>query len=125
MKLSTSILIASIAGASAFSPLPVAQRVSAVKPLNYGWDQYYQNQKAPAPPAPAAPAAPPAPVAPPAPPAAQAPPAPVVEEKKSGWDSTNKYDRSKDVFPTFPPHYRSFEEIYAEFQANKAAGRIK
>jgi hypothetical protein len=40
------------------------------------------------------------------------------------WAAKVDYDPSTDVFPEFPPHFRSFDEIWAEFQAKKAAGQL-
>ena len=145
MKLSATIILAAITGTSAFAPLSQS-RASAVKPLNYGWDDYNKSQAAapaapapaapappayaaPAPPAYAAPAAPAAPVAyaPPAPaayaapaaPAAPASPEPIVEDEpmSKSWAAKITYDPSKDVFPVFPPHYRTFDAIWADFKA--------
>ena len=133
MKLATTIILAAAGTASAFSPLGANVRTSAVKPLNYGWDQYNAAKAAPAapaPPAPAAPVAPPAPVPPvaaaPVAPVAPAAPAAVVEDEpmSQAWAAQVDYDPSTDVFPEFPPHYRSFDEIWAEFQAKKAAGQL-
>jgi hypothetical protein len=133
MKLSATIILAAITGTSAFAPLSQS-RASAVKPLNYGWDDYNKSQAAaPAAPAPAAPAAP-APAAPappayaapapaayaaPAAPAAPASPEPIVEDEpmSKSWAAKITYDPSKDVFPVFPPHYRTFDAIWADFKA--------
>lgn len=134
MKLLTSI--AFLSTASAFAPQLSNVRVSPVKPLQYGWDEYNKMMSQPAapaaPPAPATPppVAPPAAYSPPAPAAPVAPPAPAApqaddqEPMSKAWAATVKYDPSKDIFPTFPPHYRTFDEIWAEFQAKKAAGQI-
>mmetsp|Transcript_15209 Transcript_15209/g.18509 ORF Transcript_15209/g.18509 Transcript_15209/m.18509 type:complete len:123 (-) Transcript_15209:215-583(-) len=115
--------LALLSTASAFAPSLNSPRISAVKPLNYGWDEY-QKQAAPAAPvAPAAYVAPPAPAA--APPAAPA--AAEIEDDvpmSQAWASKVNYDPSQDTFPTFPAHYRTFDEIWAEFQAKKAAGQI-
>jgi hypothetical protein len=40
------------------------------------------------------------------------------------WAAKVDYDPSKDVFPVFPPGFKTFDQIWAEFQANKAAGRV-
>ena len=72
-------------------------------------------------------AAPPpaAPVAP----AAPAAPAPVEEEKEdtmamsAAWKVD--YDPSTDTFPTFPPGYPTFDQIWQDFQAKKARGEIR
>jgi hypothetical protein len=40
------------------------------------------------------------------------------------WAAHTTYDPSTDVYPVFPPHFRTFDEIWAEFQAKKAAGQI-
>ena len=127
MKLSSTIILATITGTAAFAPN--SQRISAVKPLNYGWDDYQNSLSAPAapaaPPAPAAPAAyaPPAPVAPaPVAPVAPAPVAPVApveddEPMSLAWAAKVDYDPSQDVFPVFPAHYRTFDQIWADFKA--------
>jgi len=136
MKISAAIILSSISGASAFTSLSQSRRSTS---LNNGWDDYYNAQAAAAAPAPAAPAAPayapPAPAAPAAPayvpppaaPAAAAPPAPpaapVVEDDEpmsAAWAAKVDYDPATDTFPVFPAHYRSFDEIWAEFQASKA-----
>eukprot|EP00558_Chaetoceros_sp_UNC1202_P004157 CAMPEP_0197246614 /NCGR_PEP_ID=MMETSP1429-20130617/18388_1 /TAXON_ID=49237 /ORGANISM="Chaetoceros sp., Strain UNC1202" /LENGTH=125 /DNA_ID=CAMNT_0042707319 /DNA_START=47 /DNA_END=424 /DNA_ORIENTATION=- len=125
MKLSAVIILAAISNASAFAPTSQA-RVSSS--LSYGWDDYAAAKAAPAAPAaPVAPAAPAAPAAAAAPPAA-APAAPVEAEEdvpmSLAWAAKVDYDRSEDIFPTFPANYRTFDEIWAEFQADKAAGRL-
>ena len=109
---------------------------------NGGMDAYdaYMRQMqggggaAPAAPAPAAPApvpaaGPPSWGAPPAAAPAAPPAAPAVEEEEdtavvpTSFDYGKvDYDPSKDVFPTFPPDYPTFEEIWAKFQAKKASG---
>uniref|UniRef100_A0A7S3Q4W8 Uncharacterized protein n=1 Tax=Chaetoceros debilis TaxID=122233 RepID=A0A7S3Q4W8_9STRA len=126
MKISAAIILSSISGATAFTSLSQSRRSTS---LNNGWDDYYNAAPAPAAPAapvyappPAAPAAP-AYVPPPAAPAAAAPAAPVVEEDEpmsAAWAAKVDYDPATDVFPVFPAHYRSFNEIWAEFQASKA-----
>ena len=101
------------------------------------YDAYMRQMKggggaAPAAPAPAPAAGPPSwggpPAAAPAAPAAP-PAAPVVEEEEDAAAVPTSfdygkvdYDPSKDVFPTFPPDYPTFEEIWAKFQAKKASG---
>mmetsp|Transcript_4395 Transcript_4395/g.4915 ORF Transcript_4395/g.4915 Transcript_4395/m.4915 type:complete len:125 (+) Transcript_4395:68-442(+) len=115
MKISATLLAAFclVQASSAFTTvLPhTVSRVSAVKPLSYGWDAVNK---------PAAPAAPPAAAAP-----------PVVEEEKDvdtdgvapmggAWGTT--YDPATDVIPSPPAGARSWEEIYSEFQAKKASG---
>lgn len=130
MKLSAAILITSATAIQAFSPISNNHvRKSAVKPLNYGWDEYQKalsgggGAPAPAPAAqPPSYAAPPAPAA--APPAAPQQPDDDVPMSNS-WASKVDYDPSQDKFPTFPPGYRTFDEIWAEFKANKAAGMMK
>ena len=84
---------------------------------------------APAAPAPAAAAGPPSWGALPAAAPAAPPAAPAVEEEEdtavvpTSFDYGKvDYDPSKDVFPTFPPDYPTFEEIWAKFQAKKASG---
>jgi len=130
MKLSAAIIIISATAIHAFSPMSSRShsRESAVKPLNYGWEEYQKAMSggaAPAPaPAPKAPsyAAPPAPAA--APPAAPKQSDADVPMSKA-WAAKVDYDPSKDTFPKFPPGYRTFDEIWAEFKAKKAAGLIK
>jgi|AntRauTorckE5430_2_1112549.scaffolds.fasta_scaffold02362_4 hypothetical protein len=125
MKFTAAIFLTAIGGTTAFTSLSQS-RSSAVKPLNYGWDAV--NAAAAAPPAAPAPvvAQPPAPAAAAAPPAS--PPAPkTVEEDEpmsKAWAAKVDYDPSKDVFPVFPPGFKTFDQIWAEFQANKAAGRV-
>ena len=83
---------------------------------------------APAPAAPAPAAGPPSWGAPPATAPASPPAAPAVEEEEDTAVPTSfdygkvDYDPSKDVFPTFPPDYPTFEEIWAKFQAKEASG---
>merc|ERR1712032_650885 len=91
----------------------------------------FPTQPNPAPPAaaPAYPAPAPAAAAPPAP-AAPAPAEPVDdpledEPMSKAWAAKVTYDRSQDVFPEFPPGYRTFDEIWADFQAKKARGEIR
>lgn len=74
---------------------------------------------------PAQPAAPPAPAAP-APPASPPSPEEIEEDEpmSKAWAAKVTYDPSQDVFPVFPPHYKTFDQIWAEFQAAKAAGQI-
>lgn len=129
MKLSAAIILTAISGTTAFTSLSQS-RNSAVKPLNYGWDDYNKAKAAPAAPAAPAPVAaqPPAYVAPPAPaaPVAPAAPAAVVEDEpmSKAWAAKVNYEPSKDVFPVFPAHYRTFDQIWADFQAAKGAGKI-
>mmetsp|Transcript_14911 Transcript_14911/g.21093 ORF Transcript_14911/g.21093 Transcript_14911/m.21093 type:complete len:128 (-) Transcript_14911:256-639(-) len=118
MKISATIAALCLYQASAFTVRPnIAPRVSAVKPLQYGWDAVNK----------AAPAAPAAPPAAPAPPAAAAPPAPPAAEEvddaapaAGSWGT--EYDPSKDVIPEPPAGARSWDVIFSEFQAKKAAG---
>jgi len=64
-----------------------------------------------------------------APAAAPAAPAPVEEEKEdtmamsAAWKVD--YDPSTDTFPTFPPGYPTFDQIWQDFQAKKARGEIR
>jgi hypothetical protein len=87
-----------------------------------------QRGNGPAAPAAAAPAAAPA-APPPAAPVAPAAPAPVEEEKEdtmamsAAWKVD--YDPSTDTFPTFPPGYPTFDQIWQDFQAKKARGEIR
>mmetsp|Transcript_16271 Transcript_16271/g.30795 ORF Transcript_16271/g.30795 Transcript_16271/m.30795 type:complete len:131 (-) Transcript_16271:2053-2445(-) len=130
MKLSAAIIIIISATAiNAFSPISSRSqsRKSPVEPLYYGWDEYQKAVSggaapAPAPQQPPSYAAPPAPAA--APPVAPQQPDDDVPMSKA-WASKVDYDPSKDTFPTFPPGYRTFDEIWAEFKAKKAAGLIK
>jgi hypothetical protein len=132
MKLSAAILIISAGAIHAFSPISGTNqsRKSAVGPLNYGWDEYQKAMSGGAAPAPAPAAQPPSYAAPPAPAAAPpaAPQQPAVEDDvpmSKAWASKVDYDPSQDKFPTFPPGYRTFDEIWAEFKAKKAAGLIR
>eukprot|EP00562_Extubocellulus_spinifer_P017038 CAMPEP_0178609012 /NCGR_PEP_ID=MMETSP0697-20121206/38433_1 /TAXON_ID=265572 /ORGANISM="Extubocellulus spinifer, Strain CCMP396" /LENGTH=134 /DNA_ID=CAMNT_0020247587 /DNA_START=77 /DNA_END=482 /DNA_ORIENTATION=- len=120
------ILISALAigSAAAFAPTLSDQLYDA-------YMKQMQGGGAPAaPPAPAAAAPAPAPWgAPPAAAAPAAPPAPVQEEEEddnaipTSFDYGKvDYDPSKDVFPTFPPDYPTFEEIWAKYQAKKATG---
>lgn len=145
MKSTLSFLLLSAFGTPATAFVPPSSTVTSsnivVNMGNGGMDAYdaYMRQMqgggaapAPAPaqaPAPAAPAAgPPSWGAPPAAAAAAPPAAPGVEEEEDVAVPTSfdygkvDYDPSKDVFPTFPPDYPTFEEIWAKFQAKKASG---
>jgi len=125
MKITAAIVLTTISGTTAFTSLSQS-RSSAVKPLNYGWDAVNAAAAAPVAPAPVAPAPvaaqPPAPVAAPPAPAAAA----VVDDApmSTAWAAKVDYDPSKDVFPTFPPGFKTFDQVWAEFQAAKAAGKL-
>lgn len=99
--------------------------------------QAMMKPKAPSAPAPPAYVAPPAPAAPPAYVAPPAPAAPqsaefinpnAIQETDGtagmGWAAKVKYNPDEDVFPVFPPHYKTFDQIWAEFQADKRAGKF-
>lgn len=112
------------APAPAYPPAQPAQPAYPAAPAQPAAPAYPPAQ--PAAPAAYAPPAQPAAPAAPAPPAS--PPAPEeIEEDEpmsKAWAAKVTYDPSQDVFPVFPPHYKTFDQIWAEFQAAKAAGQI-
>jgi hypothetical protein len=150
MKTSLSLIAVTFTGASAFTPLSISRQSTVLK---YSMDEYQRQMQSmmnPAPAAPPAPVAPPAyappaeapaayaPPAPAAPPAYASPPVPAqppapaqppIQETEGtagmGWAAAVNYNPDEDVFPVFPPHYKTFDQIWAEFQAAKAAGKIR
>ena len=115
------------APAPAYPPAQPAQPAYPAAPAQPAAPAYPPAQPA-APTAyapPAQPAAPPAPAAP-APPASPASPEEIEEDEpmSKAWAAKVTYDPSQDVFPVFPPHYKTFDQIWAEFQAAKAAGHF-
>ena len=144
MKSNLSLLLMSTIGAPASAfVLPDSTSSSPNIVVNMGnggmdaYDAYMRQMQggggaapapAPAPAAPAPAAGPPSWGAPPATAPASPPAAPAVEEEEDTAVPTSfdygkvDYDPSKDVFPTFPPDYPTFEEIWAKFQAKEASG---